>query len=111
MLSAAEYKTNFDTNTASAAARYGTAQDQACAFNQIASVWSFLYIEKSRMDKEAWVPSTLAQSFSTQAETLLGQARTDVTIQASKAVARVQAASNYAYLFVEQVRVDNQVQK
>jgi hypothetical protein len=109
-LTAAQYKSNFDDMQTKAAGTYGTAPDRSVAYSQIGSIWAYLYIEQSRIDKQGFTPSADAMTYRTNAENILTQAASDAySGQAQKAVARAQAASNHAYTYVEQVRVDNQV--
>jgi hypothetical protein len=109
-LTAAQYKSNFDSVQAKAAALYGSSQERSVTYSQIAAIWSFLYIQQSRFDKKGFTPSEEAMTYRITAEGVLTQAASDVySGQPQKAMARAQAAKNNAYAYAARVRVDNEV--
>lgn len=112
-MTAAAYKTKWESvqasgvSAANTSVAFGGGAEKAAAYAQIAAIWAYLYIEKSRMEKEGLTISTQATTYQNDVETRLATAISRIS-QPPVAVSWSLLASNLAYAFVEQVRVDNQ---
>lgn len=108
-LTAAQYKSNFDSRQTSAKSALNMSPDQGVGNAQIAATYGYLYIEQTRFNNEGITPSATAEGYRTLAESALTSAIGKLGTSPAQCVAYCQIASNYAYLFVEQVRVEQPV--
>lgn len=112
-MTAATYKTKWESVQANGVSAAGTSvawgggAEKAAAYAQISAIWAYLYIEKSRMEKEGLWISPQATTYQNDVENRLATAQAKIQ-QPPVAVSWSLLASNLAYAFVEQVRVDNQ---
>lgn len=108
-LTAAQYKTEVDN----ALAVYGQNNfyniEKGMAFAQIASVYSHLWTHQALFDSKSVVPSALALSYRTKAETYLTDAKTrgNQAGNVPASVAASQAASVAAYAYVQTVKTES----
>jgi len=86
---------------------FGGGPDVALAHCTRAAVWGMLSIERSRLTAQGFTPSTTAEAYATEAEAQLALAAPLIPSQIPLSLARSQIASNAAYMFAEQVRVDH----
>ena len=113
MISIAACKTNFDNCQAEGdrlngiQVAWGGGADKAMAYGNVASVWGMLYIERSRFEKQGITPSAAAVVYGDRAEALLNKAMPKMYNELAVAASYANLASNAAFLFAEQVRVDN----
>jgi len=112
-MTAAQYKTKFDTaqtnatNKAGTIDAFGGGADRSLLWSTVAATWGFLYIERSRFAKQGFTPSAAAEAYATQAEQRLASAEANSNTTIPVGLAYASIASNAAFLFAEQVRVDH----
>lgn len=111
--SAATYLSNYQSAQSTAITKAGTTvafgggPDVSLAHSTRASVWGFLYIERSRLAAQGFTPSATAEGYATEAEAKLATAASKIPSEIPTSLAYSQIASNAAFMFAEQVRVDN----
>lgn len=109
MMTADQYRAKFETLAAKANQNGLFRADASSAFSQAAAVYGYLYIEKSRFEKLDVKPSEDAESWRLKAESQLVYAVNQALLQPGASAAFSMIANNYAYLWAEQVHVDNAV--
>src|SRR6185295_6410687 len=117
-LTADQYKAKFDNAQSKANSNLPNAFDKSVAWSQVGGVWSYLWVEQRRIDKQkaanpAFQVSAAALGYQTAAENALnsGEARINTVLGQNPAVAAAYSgiASNAAFAYAETVRVDNMV--
>jgi hypothetical protein len=110
---AATYLSKYNTAQSTAITKagqtvaFGGGPDVSLAWSAMAATWGFLYIERSRLTACGFTPSAAAEAYATEAEAKLASAQTKIPSEIPVSLAYTQIASNAAFMFAEQTRVEH----